>query len=334
MPCISVIMPVYNAEKYLQAAIESILAQDIADFEFIIINDGSSDKSDMIIRSFGDSRIRYFQNTINKGIVFSLNFGIMNSTGEYIARMDSDDISYPSRLRRQFDFLSRNNEYALCGTACEVIDKGGNKKYIIQPPSADQDIKVLLPFVNCFFHPTVMFRRSSVGSEPYKAEYEYCEDHHLWTRISASYRVANIHHPLVKYRIHGKNISMTNRTSMFNVRKLMYDQQFNEMGIRANAHEMDIHHAFLSYDSLYFKYQGYTALNRWLHRLKEECSHSSNKLLTKLLYRRWQTICMRNWRIHSLFFNSLAFENYFMYMEILFGKVRDSLAGRKRVIDF
>lgn len=115
-PAISVLMPVYNSEKYLNEAIESILNQTFVDFEFIIINDASNDNSENIIESYQDSRIKYFKNEKNLGVAKTLNKGLKLAQGKYIARMDSDDISLPERLYKQFKFMEVYNDIDVCGS--------------------------------------------------------------------------------------------------------------------------------------------------------------------------------------------------------------------------
>ena len=123
MPKISVIMPAYNAEQYISEAIESILGQTFADFEFIIIDDGSSDSTSGIIASYKDSRIRYFRNEKNLGIVGALNRGLALAAGEYIARMDADDISLPERFQTQCAYMEKHPDVGVCGTAIKVFGK-------------------------------------------------------------------------------------------------------------------------------------------------------------------------------------------------------------------
>ena len=125
-PLITVLMPVFNAEKFLNIAINSVLDQTFSSFEFLIIDDGSTDNSVQIIRSYSDDRIRLIQNKTNEGISASLNKGVLLSTTELIARMDADDICYPERLEKQYNFFLNNTDCTLLSTSVREISKDGD----------------------------------------------------------------------------------------------------------------------------------------------------------------------------------------------------------------
>ena len=127
MPVVSVIMPVFNGEAHLKEAIESILTQTFDDFELIIVNDGSKDRSGEIIRSFTDKRIRYMENDQNRGLIYSLNRAIDTAVGRYIARMDADDVCFPDRLEVQKKWLERNPCTSVVASFSETIDDSGHK---------------------------------------------------------------------------------------------------------------------------------------------------------------------------------------------------------------
>lgn len=192
-PLVSVIMPVYNGEKYLQEAIDSILNQTFGDFEFIIINDGSTDKTLEIIKSYSDPRIRVISQE-NKGIIHSLNKGISESRGKYIARMDADDISLPDRFKRQSDFLEANPEIGLLGTTFAIqIDK--KIKCIAAVLLQDSDLRRQLLYKCPFGHGTVMFRKNletGLNGLWYSPSEKHVEDYELWSRIALITKVANL----------------------------------------------------------------------------------------------------------------------------------------------
>ncbi len=168
-------MPAYNAERYIKDSIESILNQSERDFEFIIVDDGSTDKTSLIISSFSDPRLRVFK--INHcGLIYSLNFGISKANGEYIARMDVDDISEPNRLKKQADFLDDHPDIALCGSFATIIDENGKVKGRLEySPIEDKNIRRYALLHNPFIHPTIMIRKKvfdSVGM--YKSLFQAC----------------------------------------------------------------------------------------------------------------------------------------------------------------
>jgi glycosyltransferase involved in cell wall biosynthesis len=208
-PLISVLLPVYNAEKYLNEAINSILFQTFTNFELIIINDGSSDRSEEIIFSFSDDRINYIKNETNLGLIETLNKGISLSKGKYLARMDNDDISMPERLEKQVAFMESNPEVGVLGTSFYNINKFGEiESKTIFPVSHS-----LLCWSLCFFspiaHPTVMFRRDVViNANGYNLEMLHCEDYDLWHRLSNKTRLANLPELLFKLRKHETNSSL------------------------------------------------------------------------------------------------------------------------------
>lgn len=212
VPIVSVIMPAYNAEKYIGKAIESILNQSYEHFEFIIINDGSSDRTKDIVRSFKDKRIIYLENEKNSGICFTLNRGLDIARGKYIARMDSDDISLSNRFEVQVDFLEKHPDIAICGATTEIF--GENiKSYEFEFISDPDSCAAGLIFNPCFAHPTVMWR-SKIMKENNLRYDEACkgfEDFKLWWEFAKIGKLTNLSQPLLRYRIHAsqetKNVS-------------------------------------------------------------------------------------------------------------------------------
>lgn len=215
MSKISVVMSVYNGEKYLKQAVRSILSQTYKDFEFIIINDGSTDSSSVILGELArqDSRVRLVSRE-NKGLIYSLNEGVKLAQGEYIARMDADDISMPERLEKQLKY-AENEGLAVCGTWAEGIDSLGNKiNSLSYPPSMDR-VKVFTLLHNPFIHPSVMFKKEvfeKVGN--YKKFFKHIEDYELWTRIVFRYKAGNIPEILLSYRIHDEQITNKHQLTM------------------------------------------------------------------------------------------------------------------------
>jgi glycosyltransferase involved in cell wall biosynthesis len=210
-PKISVVMSVYNGDKYLKEAIESILSQTFTDLELIIINDGSTDRSREILESYKDGRIRLFNNT-NKGLTKSLNEGIRYSNGEYIARMDADDVSMPNRFERQVSFLDSHPGIVMCGTWAQFTDKDGNDNGPYQTPVSGREIRTMLIKHSPFIHPSVMIRRNlfdKVGF--YDESFRCAQDYELWTRVVALFDTANLPEVLLKYRVLKSGITGSNR---------------------------------------------------------------------------------------------------------------------------
>jgi glycosyltransferase involved in cell wall biosynthesis len=251
-PLITVLMPVYNGEKYLAEAIDSILNQTYKDFEFLIINDGSSDKTDEIISSYDDSRIRHIISDMNLGIIKSLNKGIKLSKGEYIARMDADDISCPERFNKQIQFMNTHPSIAVCGTFTEIFYCKSKKQQFFNLPIDNEAIKAHLFFNSPFVHSSVMFRKSTIDSNIfyYNKKYIYAEDYELWCRISnCGYQLANIPQVLLNYRYHLNNISLIKSTQQ---QKNAFKISLSQLKIFLNRKiisdkELNLHKAILGH---------------------------------------------------------------------------------------
>ncbi|BAZ09729.1 glycosyl transferase family protein [Calothrix sp. NIES-4071] len=211
MPKVTVLMAVYNGERYLKEAIESILNQTFQDFEFLIINDGSCDSTREIIKSYQDSRIRLVENSSNLGLTRSLNKGLKLAEGEFIVRQDADDISEPERLSKQVAFLETHFNVALVGTWYKEIDAWGNlignRKLPCDCTKIRWDILFYCPFV----HSAMMLRKSIVIKQIglYDEAFVYAQDYDLWSRIARSLPVANLNEYLIKLRINPESMTAT-----------------------------------------------------------------------------------------------------------------------------
>lgn len=209
-PIVSVVMPVYNCQEYLPEAIESILEQTYQEFEFIIIDDGSTDNTSLILSTFEkkDSRIKVIRQK-NQGIVSALNNGIANSQGEYIARMDADDISYPQRIELQVKFMTQNQEVGVVGCFWQIIDAMG-KINSRNDYSATTHLEIIwaLCSSNPIAHPGVMFRKSAFEKvNGYRELYRHAEDYDLWVRLANEVKYFVIPQPLIFLRKHKENIT-------------------------------------------------------------------------------------------------------------------------------
>jgi glycosyltransferase involved in cell wall biosynthesis len=203
-PEISVVMGVYNAAPYLREAIESILNQTFTNFEFIIINDGSTDESAEIIKSYKDSRLVIIEQE-NRGLTKSLNIGLKNARADYIARIDADDIALPDRFQLQYDFLESNPDFFIVGGAYEVINEKGEYIYTNYPPVTWEEILQRRPSFP-IAHPTVLYRKKIIiENGGYDERYWKLpsEDFLLWNRIvnTTDYKIANVDKPIIKYRL-------------------------------------------------------------------------------------------------------------------------------------
>lgn len=239
-PTISVIMPVYNSAKYLALAIESILNQTYSDFEFIIIDDGSSDTSWKIIQKYSlkDKRIRAKQNSSNLGICQTLNYGLSIARGKYIARMDADDWSYPERLSKQVVFMKTHPKVVICGGAVQVCNadlKILNKRSY---PISDKKIREKILKINPFAHPAVMYRKEAViEAGGYNEKLVTVEDYDLYFRLGNLGKLANLSDTLLKLRLRDNSISCLNATKQAAFHLYVRLKAVNEYGY--NWHLVD-----------------------------------------------------------------------------------------------
>lgn len=211
---ISVVMPVYNGELYLKESIGSILDQTFNDFEFIVINDGSNDGSGNIIASYAkiDKRIKIINQT-NQGIVVALNNGLKIANGKYIARMDCDDISLPTRFYKQVEYMEHHLDIGVCGTWIRYF--GNQKAGCWKPPLDMESMRSELIFTSILAHPTVFIRKEIFDKYNlfYRNDYIHAEDYDLWIRFAKCTRLANIPEILYLYRVHEHQVTQMGRIS-------------------------------------------------------------------------------------------------------------------------
>jgi len=201
VPMVSVVMPVYNCARFLAAAIESILTQTFADFEFLIVDDGSDDATPNIVADYArrDPRIRAFRNSHNEGIVVALNRGLDESRGHYIARMDGDDISLPDRLEKQVAWIDKKPDIDVLGAALTYIDAHSREIGLVRHCTLEKSILSQCPLL----HPTVLIRRESLERHKlrYRQRYNCAEDYYLWLEMSRHGRFAALEEIVLRYRM-------------------------------------------------------------------------------------------------------------------------------------
>lgn len=234
-PFVSILMPVYNGEKYLKKAIDSILNQTYTNYEFIIINDGSTDNSENIILSFKDKRIKYFIQKENKNIVETLNKGISIAKGTYIARMDQDDISLPNRIEKQIDYMESNSNIGACGSSITYMSNNPSlNNKILEVVSCPNLLKINLLLDPVIFHPTAVLRSEILKKYDlkYKKSYEYAEDYHLWVQISKVSSLGNVKETLLKYRVHAESMSINKRELQKSIHTQVIKEQLEYLSDR------------------------------------------------------------------------------------------------------
>lgn len=248
VPSVSVVMPAYNAEKYLREAIDSILAQTYKDFEFIIINDGSTDRTKEIILSYSDPRIVYLENEENSGICVTLNKGLDAARGRYIARMDADDIALPDRFALQVDFLDSHPKIGVVGSYLQIMDEKGVKKYIFENSPDPDECYINMIFATSVGHPSVLIRKSCLKDNnlEYEEYFRGMEDFFLWWQIAKHAQISNIPKPLLNYRCHGNQVTKNQINNDFLKRqKEFFEIRMADMGVNLTKYEMDVMNQYL-----------------------------------------------------------------------------------------
>ena len=234
MPIVTVFMAAYNAAQFIEKSIQSILNQTFNDFELLIVDDGSTDNTLEIIRSFTDDRITIIENKINRGLIYTRNLAIQYARGTYLAIQDSDDISLPNRLERQFEILNQNQNIALIGSKAYTIDDQDNlldKKLDVLKGS--KLLKAQLFFENTFVHSSIMMRMSIFKEIGGYQTYPSAEDYELFIRISEKYNVENLDEYLVYYRVHNNSFSTVKQDLLNQQIRLIKEKQLTKLGINS-----------------------------------------------------------------------------------------------------
>lgn len=206
---VSVLMPVFNCESYVTDALQSILEQTYDDLEIIIVNDGSTDDSVDVIKRIADKRIRLYQNISNAGLVKTLNFGISQCRGHLIARMDADDVSCRDRIEKQVTYFGAHSECICVGTWYTIL----GTEQTIELPTGTDAIRICMWEYSPMCHPSTMMKREALSSLHYEEAFRHAEDYKLWSDLSELGELHNIPEPLLRYRIHNKQIAHTHKAA-------------------------------------------------------------------------------------------------------------------------
>ena len=293
IPKVSVIMPVYNAEKYLKDAIDSILNQTFTNYEFLIINDGSNDKSKTIIESYNDSRIRLLNNKENSGLAKVRNKGISEAKAEYIAWLDADDMSHPLRLEKQVKLLDDYSDIGVCGTWVKTIGKKPSYKW--RYPTNPDFIRSRMLFDDPLATSSIMLRKKLLigNNQNFDLNYPPAEDYDLWERLSNGCKITNIPKILTFYRLHENQISNINslqqKSSVWNI----HERQIKKLNILYSDAEKEIHRKLGAWD--FDESTDFAALaHAWLLKLQnanyEKCIYHEPEF-TDVLAERWFFVC-------------------------------------------
>lgn len=314
-PRVSVFMPVYNAEHYLNESIDSILNQSYTEFEFVIVNDGSTDRSAEVIKAYSDPRIRFIENTQNLGLIASLNIGLETCKGEFIVRMDQDDISLPQRIEKQVQFMDKNPEYGLIGCWFEDFGEAIENK-VVRYSSDDTHIRIRHLYQTHIAHPTAVLRKSVIDkfNLRFDVDFVHGEDYAFWVQMSAHCKLSNYPEMLVRKRDHAQNVSnkyaQIQSDTCARVKKL----QFEAMGISITRDEIELYTRFANPDWTFSKDE-----MEVMHALLEKMANGNERsnfipkqALKSYLAEKWFHLCLQNRVLNKtglFWWNKLSFRN-------------------------
>lgn len=301
MPAVSIILPVFNGQESLASALDSLISQTFRDFELIVIDDGSTDQSQAVLRAYGerDGRVKLYSQA-NEGLARTLNRGIQLAQGSYFARMDADDISCPERLARQVAFLDTHPEIGVVGTWVKTIGDGVEEVW--RYPVRDDGIRSQLLFNSSLAHPTVVLRQAvlaAVGG--YNGHCTVAEDYELWSRLAAYTQFANLPQVLLLYRRHPtqKGAQEYQLGTMQVTAATIHQKFLNMLAIQPTAAELALHEA-LSTWRLEANTGFVLRTAAWLERLA--CANKQQQIFPRpafeqVLAERWWAAC---WAARSL----------------------------------
>lgn len=234
-------MAVYNGETYLREAIDSILEQTYTNFEFIIINDGSTDDTAKILATYTDIRMRVIDAEKNCGLIDSLNKGIAAAKGEYTARIDADDIAMPERLAKQVAYLQENPEIVLLGSGATLMK--ANQEFICDTYYQHEQpcIPTHLLFRNIFIHSSIIVKTEILASIKFDKDYYLAEDYIVWVKIAEKYQTASVRESLVKHRLHDTNITKLKYDRHIATVHQIHNYQLKKLDIEASPEQLLLH---------------------------------------------------------------------------------------------
>lgn len=318
---VSVLMPVYNGGGFVKDSIQSILNQSYTNFELIVINDGSSDNSEELILSIKDPRIQYLKNETNLGLIKTLNKGIDLCKGEYIARMDADDISLPDRLKKQLEFMEKNRKVGVCGS--DYIHFGKGKQIALTSHHDHQWILGWMLFNSSVVHPALMIRTSVIKAEqPYfNSDYKHVEDYELWSRLIFKTKFADVPETLLKYRIHASQVSRQHRDEQIENGNKVRRTLLEKAGFKFGERELKVH-CLLGNSQIITSLNDLAVLSIWFTRMMEQNKNLKfidQTILEKILAKQWYDACG---------ITNLGPKAYFFYLKSKWSQLYDGSRAR------
>ncbi len=242
LPIVSVIVTAYNREQFVGEAIASIQRQTLADFEVLVVDDGSTDATSAVVRSFADRRVRLLKHESNRGIPAARNSGLEAARGKYIAWLDSDDIARPRRLEQQVGFLERHTEVALVGACAGKINAAGQRFGKVRvAPFGHDDIRAWLLFRSAFQQSSTTGRASILKCFPFSLEFPVCEDVDLFIRLSRDHVLRNLPEVLIDRRLHDRQTVETRADLIRRTKSSLQAALLGDMGLSFGADDLERH---------------------------------------------------------------------------------------------
>ncbi len=325
-PILSIIIPTYNAEKFISQAIQSILDQTYNNFELIIINDASTDNTKSIIETFDDSRIKYFENEKNEGIVFSRNKGLKLARGEYIGMLDADDIVYPEKFKLQIDFLEKNKDFGMVGSWARFIDENG--KYLTgswKLKASPKMIPSIMLFKNYFLQSAVLYRRECIGSFSFKEGFEIGEDYLIWYEILKKWKAWNLQQYLLDYRVHEKSITQNNIEFKREKEKEVFKIILSNLKIKPSDEESELH-ILIREGNAIRDTKTLLSIEKWLLKIIAQnrlLKIYDTTILERIVFERWLKVCSKAGALHFKMLKHLITSKIFSIFIKSFGSNPD-----------
>jgi glycosyltransferase involved in cell wall biosynthesis len=289
---VSVVLPVFNGEAFVEDAVESILTQSMRDFELLVINDGSTDNTQEIIArlALNDSRIRLINHSKNAGLIASLNEGLELAQAKYVARLDADDIAHPKRFELQLKLLEESQQVIVCGSYIRLFgNRNGVKKY----PTTNEELKSSLLFFCPLAHPSVMFRKKAVEKIGYENGFEFAEDYRLWSRLINEGDFAMIPQPLLSYRTSESQISHTKRLLQQKNSLAVAQHLLEKLELEPSKNDLEFHEmAMFSKEITIDKLKN---VHQWFLKISEAntiCKLFQAESLNVILAKRFFRLCL------------------------------------------
>jgi len=297
VPKVTVVIPVYNRERYVAGAIDSILAQSFTDFELLLIDDGSSDRSLEVMRSYRDPRIRVVCNQNNEGIPFTRNKGLRLARGTYLAMLDSDDYSYPHRLQKELAFLETHRDYALVGSWTTSMDEEGRSTHKIKIlPVSPEEIRARLLFRCSVLQYSMMGRTAVLRTYGYREQFVVSQDFDLFVRVAEKHKLGNLPWVLVRRRLHGGRVTREKADLVKQMCMEIIANQLSKLRLGFDDFELERHYVLARLNPLGFapdlEYLDWA--DDWMRRLQEanrRVRRYSEDAFALVLGEIWLTAC-------------------------------------------